>query len=73
MEAEEEDAGEAVRVRDSRSPMLAVPATSVRKHKGDPPEDHCYQRDIAAERLKLDKLEESKKKADAHSKERTEQ
>eukprot|EP00961_Rhodomonas_salina_P017643 237420-Rhodomonas_salina.1 len=42
-------------------------------HKGDPPEDHCYQQDIAAECLKLDKLEESKKKADARSKESTEQ
>eukprot|EP00961_Rhodomonas_salina_P259508 3506523-Rhodomonas_salina.1 len=32
-------------------------------HAGEPPEDSCYKRDVAAEQVKLDALEEKQKGA----------
>eukprot|EP00961_Rhodomonas_salina_P255603 3454393-Rhodomonas_salina.1 len=42
-------------------------------HTGEQPEDSCYKRDVAAEHIKLDALEEKQKGANERAKERQEQ
>jgi hypothetical protein len=54
-------------------PPLKLCSSCGRYHPGDPPEDNCFKRDVAAERKKLDALEEVQRKGAERAKDRKEQ